>query len=94
MRKAINISALVLLIWLIVDALHIPEALISFLLVGEIPGVKTNLSPTLMLAIMTTSTGLVLFEIASHRYSNVRQFRQQILSLIFNKSQKTSSTKS
>ncbi len=94
MRKAINISALVLLIWLIVDALHIPEALISFLLVGEIPGSKTNLSPTLMLAIMTTAAGIVLFEVASHRYSGVRRFRQQILSFIFNKPQKTASTKS
>ncbi len=81
MRKVINISALVLFVWLIATVLHLPEILLNFLLVGKIPGFNTYLSPTLMMAIMTVAMGIVIFEIAAHRYDTIRRWRKRLLSL-------------
>ena len=81
MRKTINISALILFIWLLLGAFNLPGMLLNFLLVGEIPGTTLSLSPTQMLAILTAVTGLVVFEILSRRVSAMRRIRNQILAI-------------
>lgn len=55
MRKS-TILAIILVIWLALDVFHIQEALLTFLIIGEIPYTDTVLSPTLFLAIMTVAT--------------------------------------
>jgi|GEM_PF-2028701 len=79
MRKAINYSALLFFVWLVLDALNVPSALLNFLLVGELPGTTTTLSPTLMLALTTAATGLIVFELAARRIEIVWRIRQQFI---------------
>jgi hypothetical protein len=82
MRKAINISALLFFVWLVLDTLNAPSALLNFLLVGELPGTTTALSPTLMLALMTAATGLIVFELAARRIEIVWRIRQQFIQVM------------
>lgn len=81
MRKIINISALIFFIWLVLDAFNIPSALFNFILLGELPGTEKSLSPTMMLAIMTTIVGIILFEMLARRFTVIRRTRQQFLAL-------------
>jgi hypothetical protein len=78
MRKIINITALGVFIWLLIDAFNVIEALITFLLVGEIPGTGLRLSPSVMLLIMTAGFFLVVFEIFSRRHAALRAWRKQL----------------
>ncbi len=81
MRKLLNIATIILSIWLAVDVLHAPQMLLSFLLVGEVPGLNISLSPTLMMALLTVAMGVVIFEIAARRYNTIRHWRRRLLSL-------------
>ncbi len=81
MRKAINISAFLFFIWLILDAFNMPSALLNFLLVGELPGIQTNLPPVVMLAIISTAFGIIVFEMVVRRIEIIHRTRQQILSI-------------
>lgn len=82
MRKIINISALIFFIWLVLDTLSIPSAFLNFILLGEVPGTQKSLSPTMMLAIMTTASGIIIFEMLARKFIVVRTTRQYLLSFI------------
>lgn len=82
MRKIINLSALVCFVWLLLDAFQIPNILINFLLVGQIPGMNSSLSPNLMLAIMVTAAGTVVFEMLARRIEIVRRIRYHFVTII------------
>lgn len=82
MRKIINISALIFFIWLVLDTLQIPAILLNFILLGELPGTEKSLSPTMMLAIMTTVSGIIVFEMLARRFTVIKSTRQQFLSLM------------
>ncbi len=81
-RKTINVAALVVIAWLIVDALNVPEALINFIVIGQLPMTKTSLPPSLMLAIMVASFCAVVFEVVSRRNNTVRAWRKKLFSTI------------
>lgn len=81
MRKTINIAALLFFIWLLLDAFNIPDALLNFLLAGEIPVVRVAVPPTTMLALLTVATVVFIFEVLARRIQTVRRLRQNILGL-------------
>jgi hypothetical protein len=82
MRRTINGAALIFFIWLLLDAFHIPDILLNFLLAGELPVFKTELSPTAMFAILTTTVVIILFETLSRRFSTLRRLRQAVISFM------------
>lgn len=82
MQKAINISALIFFIWLILNAVDAPSSLLYFLLMGELPGLNIRLSPTMMLALMTLSIFVILFGFAIHHIGAVRRAHQHFNSLL------------
>ena len=72
MRKAINIFTLVFFIWLVLDALNVPNEffnfLLGFLLTGAVPGTVTvksggTISPGAGNAIGTFTVGCALFHV-------------------------------
>lgn len=79
MRKTINIGALVFFAWLVFDSLNIMNMLLSFILAGEIPGLKVALPPTIMLAIFTAVALFCSFEFSARRFETARRARQTIL---------------
>ena len=81
MRKAINISALLFFVWLVLDAFDILSLLINFLLVGALPGSSVSVSPSIMLAIMATLAGIIIFELLARRFGVLRQLRYRITHL-------------
>ena len=83
MLKIIKIIVMIVLIWLGINALHITDVFIDFLLVGKIPGFETNLSPTLMLAIITTTAGAILFEFAAKKFMSIGKWRKQVLTIFY-----------
>lgn len=82
MRKTINIAALLFFIWLLLSNFDVPSILLNFLLVGELPGASTSLSPSLMLAIMTMLSGIIIFELLARKMNVVRQTRKQLVALM------------
>jgi hypothetical protein len=82
MRKTINIFALLFLIWMVFDTFNVQSVLLNFLLVGEIPGATTNLSPSMMLAIMTAIGGIFVFEMLARRIEIMWRVRQHITKFI------------
>lgn len=82
MRKAINISAFLFFIWLVLDTLNVPSILLNFLLVGELPGMHTSLPPIVMLVIISTVFGIVVFELLARRIEIARRTRQQLLNAL------------
>ncbi len=87
MRRIINISALVFFAWLVVSSFDIPNNLLYFLLVGELPGTNVRLSPTTMLALMTLLIGVVVFEICARRIEIVRHLRRQVFGIMSRREQ-------
>jgi hypothetical protein len=79
MRKIINIIALLVIVWLVLDTFHISDAIVGFILIGAIPGSSTTLSPTMMLAIMTTIGGIIVFELMARRFDVLREIRYHFL---------------
>lgn len=82
MRKLINISALIFFVWLLLDALNIPSMLLYFLLMGELPGTNVSLSPTIMLALMTIASAILLFEFSARRIEVVWRIRQSLIHMM------------
>lgn len=82
MRKTINIAVFVVFIWLLLDVVHLPDLLLGFLLVGEVPGTNLVLSPTIMLALLTALTLIVIFEVLAHHIMPVKRLRQNILNTV------------
>lgn len=78
----INIAALVLFVWLLLNAFHLPEAIIGFLFVGTIPGTTISLSPTVMLIFHVSMIALILFELLAHRFNSLKQFRLSMQELV------------
>lgn len=78
MRKTINILALVFFIFLVLDAVHAPELLMNFLIVGALPGSNTTLSPNTMLVLMTIASGVIMFELVLRRFGGFRNIRHYI----------------
>lgn len=87
MRKIINISAFVVFVWLVLDALKVPDGFLYFLLVGELPGTAFRLSPNIMLALTTLSLGLIIFEFSARRIEIVRRIRQQAIAMMTRREQ-------
>jgi len=81
MRKTINILALVFFVWLVLNALHIPDLLLNFILIGALPGSTATLSPSMMLAIMTTTLGMIVFELLARRFDIFRKIRYNLVNL-------------
>lgn len=79
MHRTINIAALIYFIWLLLDAFNIPNVLLNFLLAGEIPGVKTALPPSAMMAILASIAVIILFEILARHLGAVQRIRQTII---------------
>lgn len=82
MRKTINSAALLFFSGLVLITFDVPSLLLNFILVGELPGASHSLSPSLMLALMTTVAGIIVFELLARKVSVVRRTRQQLMSLI------------
>lgn len=82
MRKTINTIALLYFIWLLLDAFNIPMILINFLLVGEVPGMQSSLPPSLMLALMTATAGIIVFELLARHIEIVWRIRRYAVNLI------------
>ena len=82
MRKAINISAILFFVWLVLDAFRIPDAFLNFLLVGALPGTDTRLAPSTMLAIMTVIGGLIIFDLLVRKAGVVWRTRRLVASYI------------
>ncbi len=82
MRKTINILSLLFLIWLVLDTFNVPSVLLNFLLVGQIPGASTTLSPSMMLAIMTATGGIIIFEMLARRIEVIWRIRQYVTKFI------------
>lgn len=63
MRRFINISALVVFVWLVLDAFRVPSAILDFLLVGAVPGVKQTIPADVMLVIFSIAAiaGVLVF---------------------------------
>lgn len=76
MRKAINVAALIVFLWLVLDALNVPSILLNFLLIGALPGTSFTLAPTTMLALMSGLIGIVVFEYSARHFEVVRRTRQ------------------
>jgi hypothetical protein len=81
MPRVINTIALLFLTWLLLDALNAPDAIINFLIIGAIPGSSQTISPSMMLAIMTTIGGIITFELLARRFDVVRQIRYHFINL-------------
>lgn len=81
MRKAINIFTLLFFIWLVLSAIDFPSMLLSFIVIGAIPGTNASVSPTIMLAISSLSGAYVVFEILSRRVTTVRRIREHLMNL-------------
>lgn len=81
MRKAINISAFLFFIWLVLDTLSVPSVLLNFLLVGELPGTQISLPPVIMLAILSTIFGVIIFETLARHIEITHRTRKQLLSI-------------
>lgn len=79
MRKTINSAALIVFIWLLLDALNAPHALLYFIIAGELPGTNIILSPTIMLSILTLIIGIIVFEICARQFGGLRRLRAQLL---------------
>jgi len=81
MRKAINIFTLLFFIWLVLSAIDFPSILLSFLIIGAIPGTNASVSPTVMLVITSLSGAYIVFEILSSRVTTVRRIREHLINL-------------
>jgi hypothetical protein len=79
MHKTITITGLLFLTWIILDTFHMTDAIVSFLLVGAIPGSKASVSPSMMLAILTTLSGIIVFELMARRFHVIRRVRYHFL---------------
>lgn len=82
MKKMINIAALVLFVWLLLNAFDLPEAIIGFLFVGRIPGTTMSLSPTVMLVFHVSMIVLILFELLAHRFNALKKFKLSAQELV------------
>lgn len=86
MRKAINIFTVIFFIWLVLDALNVPNELFnflfSFLVAGAVPGTGISLPPTMMMAIVTAVSLFVIFEMLARRYESITRFRQTVIGLV------------
>lgn len=60
MRKAINLSALIFFIWLVVNALNLPDIFLNFLLLGIVPGTDHSLSPSIMMTLVVATSGVII----------------------------------
>ncbi|MDQ5982906.1 MAG: hypothetical protein QG549_904 [Patescibacteria group bacterium] len=81
MRKAINIFTLLFFIWLVLSAIDFPSILLSFLIIGAIPGTNASVSPTVMLVVTSLSGAYIIFEILSSRVITVRRIREHLVNL-------------
>lgn len=79
MRKAINVAALIVFIWLVIDAFHIHEILLGLLLAGVIPGTNIALSPTTHLALIATLAIVAVSELMTKNF-RISKFIRQIFS--------------
>lgn len=68
MRKAINTAALIVFIWLVIDAFQIHNFVLSVFLAGIIPGTNMTLHPFAHLALLATVTAIVMLEIFSENF--------------------------
>jgi len=82
MRKTINIFTLLFFIWLVLDTFSIPSIFVEFLLVGRLPGMNTSLSPNLMLAIMASVTGIIVFESLARHISVIGRIRRHFITIV------------
>jgi hypothetical protein len=82
MHRTINTIALIFFVWLVLDTLHVPDIIVNFLLVGALPGTNITLSPTMMLAIVTTIGGIIVFELLARRFDVLLRFRQYFTGMI------------
>ena len=81
MRKAINIFTLLFFIWLVLRAIDFPSILLSFLIIGAIPGTNASVSPIVMLVVTSLSGAYIIFEILSSRVITVRRIREHLVNL-------------
>lgn len=65
MRKTIILASLILSGLMILDSLNVGEALIMFLLAGQIPGTNLSLSGGAMLELFALAGGFTLARIAT-----------------------------
>ncbi|MFZ2544522.1 MAG: hypothetical protein WAW80_00930 [Candidatus Saccharimonadales bacterium] len=82
MRKTINIFTLIFFILLVSNTLDISNVLLKFLLVGELPGTNTILSPSMMLAIITTISGIIIIKFLTRRVEIIRKESRLVNTII------------
>jgi len=66
MRKTIIITSLILSGLIILDSVHAGQALVMFLLAGEVPGTTIVLSGARMMELFSLLTGFVVARIANY----------------------------
>lgn len=81
MRKAINRFTLVFFIWLVLDAFNVIDMFLEFLLAGAIPGTNIILPANFMLALLTTLTFIVIFEVLARHIQAFKHVRLYLLNI-------------
>lgn len=56
MRQIINISALIVFLCILAEAFNVPQALLNFILAGELPFTRTPVAPDVILACVISAT--------------------------------------
>lgn len=77
MQKILNGLALIVIVVLFLRAYTMPETVLFFLAAGVIPGTSIFLSPTMMLSILTVTSGIMISLILFGRdqvFSLIRKF--------------------
>lgn len=77
MRKAINVAALIVFIWLVIDTLQIHNFVLSVLLAGVIPGTDLTLHPFVHLALLATVTVIIILELFTDNLRVSKYIRNQ-----------------
>ncbi len=81
MRKFINVAALIVFIWLLLDAFNVPSLLLNFLLAGQLPLTGIIIDPGFMLVIITIVSGMVVLELLARRISIARRIRYHLFAI-------------
>lgn len=70
------------MLWLLLDALNMPNLILGFLIVGAIPGTTMSVPPLAMLVFQMSAFVIICFEILARRSKYIQHIRSVIISFI------------
>ncbi len=73
MRHIITTSVSILVLLLLLNVLRVPDMLIHFLLVGEIPGTRMSLPPNVMLVLLLLAMSIIIAEVTRRQWGTLRR---------------------